>query len=268
MSGGGDCYDDRECRRGFCARNTCPGSCTAYVPLQGDCSAFDARCEPGMFCDFGTTPRRCVHMPGDGEGCYMSLFCADGLQCNDAGLCETPGASGFGAIGDGCGDGLPECNPANAWCDDETGQCAAYKAKGEACNQLSTNECGPSISHTCAGFVVDDSVNPPVITPGNCQPWSQEGGPCVAPPILVSGCATGLVCVNGQCANPPSSGPCAEGDLTGSIFSGGGLCDRSAYCDDQNQCAPRQAAGEACSRDVECLGRCIGTQCAALCAAP
>ena len=147
---GGSCHADStdyayECAEGYCTTETCPGTCTAYASLggdcelepkacdrrvaycnsEGDCQAFvepggscdNAQCTPGDFCRLDETEggSRCVPAIEPGGNCDPALAqCAQNLECY-LGVCtdQVP-------LGAECVD-TAHC-PASAYCD---GTCIA-----------------------------------------------------------------------------------------------------------------------------------------------
>jgi hypothetical protein len=110
-------------------------------------------------------------------------------------------------------------------------------ADGDAC--LSTAECGSKNSFCSAGQ--------------KCVARPSEGQPCG------TGCATGLFCSAGTCRTQLDTG----GACTSAIQCRDGLfCDLAAV---PSACAPRHAAGEACTSNAACTstqcnpGTCAGT---------
>jgi hypothetical protein len=84
------------------------------------------------------------------------------------------------------------------------------------------------------------------VTPGTCASPLDVGGACVpmTGEVAVTGCATGLDCVGGHCAVPPTSGPCGpQGD-----------CKTGFFCTYTGSCAAQKPAGAPCGQDAECAG--------------
>lgn len=168
VANGNACLDDFECADGQCLVGaSCPGICTAYVGLNGVCSAAGAQCAQGLLCDpnnrcIATTPPAKQGQACATGGCEAGLYCDPGPKTcapkKKSGSCA--GAPDACAVGYACVGG---------------GSCVVYSGRGERCGQDA--ECG-------WGWACID---------GACGPAPAIGSPC-ASSVGGATCTRGAYC--------------------------------------------------------------------------
>ncbi len=251
---------------GNCA--TCPGGETACVGLcvneqsdMNNCGSCGAVCPTGGSCVNGacTCPSSDVLCSGS---CVNEQ--TDPIHC---GACGT-----FCPVAATCRGGTCVCPSGEAWCGDycvdEETDLAHCGACGIVCPPAATCQGGscicPSGESACGGYCVDertDSVNcggcgescpasAPTCAAGTCTctMGTSCDGVCVdeqADPNNCgqcgATCASGLVCENGVCGNPPS---CAPGHILSTPISLAGTTD----------CGPGGSGTESCCASLEVTG--------------
>ena len=184
--------------------------------------------------------------------------CATSAQCS-GGVCDSSGTTnptseivcGVCAsdvpVGGSC-TGTATCDPASGSC--VNGTCVAYATQGAACGTTAP-------SATCGGSLL--------CTNGTCQPAPTQGQACTTQCLLpyrcISGtcaqavaqggacksgevdCASGLVCTNGQCAQPTFA---QVGQPCGAQTTA--TCGAGLYCDSMSTtCKARVSSGGACT---------------------
>jgi hypothetical protein len=215
-------FDEESCDRVF------EGTIESGNPCWIDEQCISQSCEVdacAMACCQGT----CIAPPPDagvGEGCFGSgQDCVDGAYCDfETGLCAAEKAAGEACPGGyGCEGGLACIS----------GSCEVPPGEGEPCAEL---QCA-------APFACD-------IDSGTCQRLRGEGQACNPEASI---CALGLTC------NPSSSTCTAPGGIgspcAGDFFFGG--CAGEAYCaydfeTGEGTCQPRVANGGACDDARAC----------------
>jgi hypothetical protein len=251
---GGTCYTGSDCTPSaycngisFGSVGVCPSTCVGYLQAGSDCTG-PGRCAPETACDGGV----CAPLPGNGNSCDPSIGCQTGFYCN-GGICGPAG-------------GLGESCPCQAGFYCLSGTCATLVQDGGTCavDQLHAN------ASECAAPLVcfasqNDGTN---FDAGACLPASDVNGHCLV--VLpgfngVNGCAQGLVCNNGTCEIPPSSGSCNSSSYPS--------CEIVAhYCDPNSMsCQPTKTDGTMCVNSNECqVGRCLsgGTCGSGVCLSP
>ncbi len=176
--------------------DACADTVTGTVADGGQC-AIDAECISEI-CDVPTCPDQCCQ-----------------------GTCAA-GSPGPGEIGEACAtnDGCRE----GVYCDQAAHACAALKAAGTACQQLS--ECAYNLG--CAG------------TPRTCQPL----------PTL------GQACPDNQCRDAgtycTAAKVCAKVGLPGDACTTRMDCSFYYVCDATNHCAVGPHVGESCAVNTRC----------------
>lgn len=187
-------------------------------------------CEPG-----GTL---CVARPGPGDACPIGV-CADGLACDAANRCVTPGSAGADCAIDGeCADGLV-CAPG--------GSCASPLPVDATCER--PEQCDAGL--VCDGGVCEAAAalggacdGPAACGTGRACARAPETRTCADPLGLGDvcagdGCDVGLACAEDECVALPGDGdPCLDG------FA----CDVGLTCEDGvGTCRPLPALGETCA---------------------
>lgn len=234
-----------ECAAGTCGgtdSNTCPSTCPTDVLSEGaECSLIRGpQCDTraGLRCSGSV----CVKPAGQGAACVDNLGCASGFICVDS-KCAPLAKEGGGCSEDAsCAVGL--------FCQDN--HCAVRKAEGQRCS-VGPDEVDPALRGAqcqdgllCKGGGLDSQGNP---IPGTCSKPSAEGGACVTiadASDYLTGCLSGLNCVNGACVLPAVSGPCASfSDCRPGV----------AYCADDGTCQPLRDNGAACDIPPQCKSR-------------
>ncbi|HMR77223.1 MAG TPA: Dickkopf N-terminal cysteine-rich domain-containing protein [Polyangiaceae bacterium] len=153
---GGDCHPYKfatECASGYCKADACPGKCTPFVALGGNCDddnlcdptiahcqngkcvkyvaegaeCSTIQCEPGLSCIFtSATQQHCVTLKKPGESCTYPTQCSPGVCLG--GQCVSPSPSGGTCVTGSC--------PATERCDTDqgiTGTCKPHPGVGQAC---------------------------------------------------------------------------------------------------------------------------------------
>jgi hypothetical protein len=223
-----------ECATGRCEPATpgeCPATCRAAGPEGASCTDIPCDLRAGLRCISSV----CSRLHAAGESCKSPSDCAAGLFCSALELCVPRAAEQASCDSDA------EC-AAGLFCDlsREGGLCRKRFAQGEAC----TTGLAEAIDFACAdglvcrGFIFRKAGS----TPGTCAPPGEAGATCVAG-ADVSGCAGGLLCAAGTCADKPVSGPCTvnEDCKDGVAYCDGSACRlllaEGASCTDSTQCA-------------------------------
>jgi hypothetical protein len=232
LAPGAPCDWIYECAAGTCSPDV-PGQCPATCkPVSGEGGPCDPGCDErlGLRC----IDNVCSKLHTASQKCGSDSDCAAGLWCDGFGACaERAFAQAVCQDDHQCADGL--------WCDrsPEGGLCRAQIATGQPCTAASAeaivNACVPG--DVCKGFTFAKSG----ATAGTCAPAGDVGASCVAA-AQVSGCADGLACVNGACAQKPVSGPCTSDD---------DCREGAAYCDGSS-CQLLKADGAGCASNDEC----------------
>jgi hypothetical protein len=225
-----------ECAAGRCepaSPGACPAACGPVAGEGGSCAAMPCDLRAGLRC----IDRVCSRLRAAGGGCRSSSDCGRGLFCTAVQKCAARGGEQAGCDADEeCAVGL--------FCDvsREGGLCRKRFAQGEACTTGSAEAirlaCADGM--VCRGF----SYAKAGATAGVCAAAGEPGASCVAS-AQVSGCAEGLSCVGGTCAEKSVSGPCAQDDE---------CRDGVAYCDGAN-CRLLLANGAACAASSQCEER-------------
>jgi hypothetical protein len=225
-----------ECAEGFCSSNACPGICSAYSEVGGDCDGFSTACDPALaYCD---GQNKCQAYGALGDTCTV-IQCAPGDLCRYDAEQQLDVCVGQVALGDDCAPRLNQCRGL-ATCLE--GTCVAAVALDEPC--LSNANC-PATAY-CA------------VT---CQPRA----------ALTESCANGVQCVEGAgcaadiCVSLGGAGegcPCAAGlwcDAANECQPRGdvgdecnpqflGTCAVPLFCDPATStCAERAALDETCN---------------------
>jgi hypothetical protein len=206
---GGACLVDFDCASGHCVVGaSCPGVCTAYVGVGGDCSAAGARCAPGLGCGGGRCVAVTTPSATQGQPC-VSGTCASGLYCDPTtSKCAPSKKSGSCA-------GAPDACMFGYACV-ESGVCVALAGRGERCGPEA--RCG-------AGWACSDGV---------CGPPPGIGAPCASG----SG-RTGLECAYGAYCDTSPIPTCRE------LKPGGAACGSAwecrSYVCTAGACAPEPA---------------------------
>lgn len=234
---GGSCSWTFECAQGFCVRGDsgCPSTCIPVVAPGGTCPGKgNAQCDARA--GYGCVNSVCTGLLGAGAACKFTSNCDPAFFCDASSLCAPRGNELASCEQD------EECAP-GLYCrlTSSGGLCNKKVARGKPCGEdeahaiAADSECADGL--LCAGFV-QRKGSP---APGTCLPPAEVGSSCNGA-ADVNGCATGLNCVSGRCAMPPTSGPCVNG-----------ACLRGeAFCDAAGKCQALKAAGAACADGSEC----------------
>jgi len=221
-----------ECEQGRCAptvAGACPSTCAGASGEGGPCQpACDLRL--GLRC----IDNLCSKLHNVDDKCSSDDDCALDLYCDGFGKCSVRAFLQASCEGnDQCAAGL--------FCDQgpEGGLCRTRFTQGQSCTAASADAivfaCADGLS--CKGF----SFAKTGATAGTCAATGEIGAGCVAS-AQITGCANGLRCQAGVCADKPTSGPCTSNDD----------CKNGvAYCDGTN-CQLLLAAGATCASSDQC----------------
>lgn len=202
----GECLDSfssvvRDCSaEGDSLSDACDRMLVGLIPEGQGCEG-DDECQPGLECHDSA----CTEMPGAGETCLQTLYCAEDLFCADDGRCEAPRGSGRP-----CPEGDEACGD-DLYCDSVTSTCQPPLSVGESCaadswacgeglycpetSQLCTKlpgaggDCEPSSGECAAGLYCDATAR--------CQPLKDAG----------EACGEDAECLSDECPD----GTCAAG---------------------------------------------------------
>lgn len=233
VAAGGSCNWLYECATGRCepeSAGACPATCK---PVAGN----GASC-PDPACDFRAGLRCidnvCSALHTAGQKCKSVDDCGVDFYCDATDQCAARGGELASCEENGqCAAGL--------FCDvsSEGGLCKKQIAPGQACTATSLgairNACVDG--SVCKGFAFTKTAS----TKGTCTALGDVGAACAAT-ADVTGCAEGLVCTNGKCAEKPVSGSCAQDDdcKEGVAYCDGAACqllkDAGAACADAKEC--------------------------------
>ena len=225
-----------ECAQGRCEpalAGGCPASCGTAAGEGQSCADSPCDLRAGLRCIENVCSR--LHAPGG--KCSSDSDCAPGLYCDGFDKCSTRAFEQASCQSDTeCATGL--------FCDAgaEGGLCRKRFAQGASCTAASEQSIATACAEglVCKGFRFAKTG----ATPGTCVTLGQIGAACVAS-AQVTGCAEGLSCNGGFCADKPTSGACAAPE---------DCKDGVAYCDG-SQCKPLKGVGDACATSEECESR-------------
>jgi hypothetical protein len=232
VAAGGSCDWLYECATGRCepeSPGACPAKCAGVVGAGGTCSAGPCDLRAGLRC----IDNVCSTLHVAGSKCKSTDDCAIDLYCDASDQCSPRGAEQASCQADAeCADGR--------FCDatPEGGLCRTRSAQGQICTASSAESIVSACvdGNVCKGFTFTKEAT----TTGQCAALGDVGAGCVN--AGVTGCANGLVCVSGKCAEKPVSGPCTQDD---------DCKDGVAYCDGAN-CQLLKDDGAACAASSEC----------------
>lgn len=186
----GQCFLDS----GIASATSYCGTCKAFVPEGGDCSA--SACEPGLGC---SSANRCIRGAAAGAPCGDRFDCGGTLQCV-GGTCTPPLQQGA-ACSPGSTTGGSCETLKNLFCVQigpsvTSTQCqpATFAAAGQPCGFDAGKIILCGAGGDCTG--IDETTGK-----GTCTAALAEGAAC----SLEAGgaaCAVGLDCANGVCAKP------------------------------------------------------------------
>jgi hypothetical protein len=274
-----DCDDPGACVDGLCCDGVCGGTCESCNGADtgladGECHAVQALSDPADECDAMAGIDACN---GAGE-----CQCEDGAQNGNESDVDCGGSSCDACPdGDTCG-GDADC--VSAHCAD--GVCCDVACNGtcEGCVNAKTNApdgtCAPVPAQTDPDTECSDQgacmQNGLCDGSGSCALYA-SGSPCGSAQSCMGGIETNQDTCDGlgncidnmtEVCAPYVCGPmaclmsCAQN----------GDCDPSSYCGGMT-CQPKQANGQTCGGDVQCLsghcadGVCCDTACGGLCEA-
>jgi hypothetical protein len=181
----------------------CDTMLVGVIPAGQGCES-DSDCQPGLECHSSA----CTAMPGQGDPCLDSSYCAEDLFCADDGRCEAPRGRG-----EACPEGGEACAD-DLYCDSATTTCQPPLGAGASCAADSW-ACGDGLY--CAEAT------------STCTRYPGSGGDCAAS----SGqCAEGLYCdATDRCQAQKNAGEactddaeCKSDDCTNSVCAGAGTC--------------------------------------------
>jgi hypothetical protein len=233
VAAGGSCEWLFECASGRCepeSAGSCPAKCITAAGVGQSCNAGPCDLRAGLRC----IDNVCSQLHTVDQKCSSSTDCAIDLYCDGFNKCSVRAFEQASCQTDEeCADGL--------FCDAsaEGGLCRKKIAQGASCTAAS--------AQSIAGACVDGSVckgfssTKTATTPGTCTALGDVGAACVAS-AQVTGCADGLLCASGKCAEKPVSGPCTQDDDCKEGF---------AYCDGA-ACQLLKNDGVACVASNEC----------------
>ncbi|MGC4121001.1 MAG: Dickkopf N-terminal cysteine-rich domain-containing protein [Myxococcales bacterium] len=270
---------------GYCAVGRCVGGVCTDVPLPGDgqpCS--DQGCSDGLGCAGRTDagPGTCRPLATQGEACNgANPPCGECLSCSQSsgGTCQK-----YPAEGDSCAPDAGAAlfgNLAHLYCQ-PSGTLALKPRTGQPCTAASSclyeeDYCRfmaegaseglcmrrPGMCEPCGRRfdLTDDCLHGRCFYTealvGVCAPQATDGEGCDGQALR---CADGLACVAGRCKPLPSAAGAPCGDF--------GTCAAGLYCPANDSgvptCLAKQASGEPCASDDQCLtglcsdqGRCL-----------
>ena len=235
LAQGQSCRWIYECAQGRCepsAPGVCPATCRSVASANQTCGDTPCDLRAGLRC----IDNLCSKLHAAEEKCSSDGDCALGLYCDGFGKCSLQAFEQASCSGsDQCADGL--------FCDlgAEGGLCRKRFAQGQSCT-AGAEAIGFACvdGQVCKGF----SFAKTGATPGTCAPTGQIGAGCVVS-AQVTGCANGLRCQSGVCADKPTAGPCTSND---------DCKDGVAFCNG-TQCQPLGADGATCASSDRCASR-------------
>jgi hypothetical protein len=225
---GSPCNTDQDCVGGSCVyRNSCPGTCLAYRTLGESCGS---PIQGGGTCAVNGVATPCEPLWGD---CMPD----SGLACDpEAHQCLSIPPVVIADAGEPCSIFGATCNT-GLYCAGifpDNGTCEPSVQDGGSC-LIENPGCANGL--VCVGYGTNAGV---------CQPMAPVGGNCLMPTGSSqgnSGCQQWLQCVQGQCEQPPASGPCLNGACQEDV----------AFCDQTTgTCEPLRANGTPCSDPIQC----------------
>jgi len=275
LANGAGCSDSQECAAGYCdfAAATCPGTCTAFVALDGACSHGEA-CAASLACD--------------GVRCVAPTTVAAGSACDgEVRVCAAGSACGFdpktwtnvclpiGSLGDACVN-FQGCAPA-LLCDVmATGTCLDLAPRGASCAAAACNPildfCSPATSTCTAIPTLGQSCAESGSCAGDSYCDAMGSGTCVALPGPGEDCTvtmsmSGPSCSGtAHCAYDPvaHTATCVAPITAGGTCTSNGTCIAGYYCDavrpSPGSCVVQKGPGSTCAdhwdcqEGLECLG--------------
>jgi hypothetical protein len=227
IDGGSPCNTDQDCVGGSCVYLTsCPGTCLAYRTRGESCGS---PVQGGSTCTVNGVPTPCEPLWGD---CTPG----SGLACDPiAHQCLPIPPVVIADAGEPCSIFGATCNT-GLYCAGifpDNGTCEPFVQDGGSCG-IGT-QCAAGL--VCAGYGTSADA-------GVCRPPAPVGGSCLTPTggnMGNSGCQSSLVCVQGQCEQPPATGPCVNGACQEDVA----FCDKTI-----GTCQPLWANGTPCSQPV------------------
>ncbi len=145
-AGGNPCEGDDDSAEGtFC--NSRSDVCEPLRALGDECDEYDAPCEHGLYCDFGS--QTCVASPGAGEPCDSDSGCAGGAVCGSDGTCVAQVG-----LGEECMEvsyGVTTCAE-GLYCNTSTtpAVCVTALANGERCTRAEECASGYCVNGWCS----------------------------------------------------------------------------------------------------------------------
>jgi hypothetical protein len=234
VAAGGSCNWLYECSTGRCdpqGPGVCPATCGTVAGEGVPCSTAPCDLRAGLRC----IDNVCSRLHTVDQKCSSSFDCALGLFCDGISSKCAPRTfeQASCASNEECAAGL--------FCDvsPQGGLCRRKIAQGQSCTAASAKSSRSACAdgNVCKGYTFAKSG----VTPGACAALGDLGASCIAA-AQITGCAGGLVCTAGACADKPVSGPCAQPEDCKEGF---------AYCDG-SQCHLLKAEGTACASSPEC----------------
>jgi hypothetical protein len=219
---GAPCQLHEECIDGYCNTATCPGTCVRRAELGGQCYS-GSQCLSGVCGEEGCAAEpTAVSNILDGMPCSTlptdSRYCAQGLWCNEAGVCQRPVAALApcaddddvcvdGHICTRSADGLSTCVrlvvlPEGARCEDFLE--AMAEGELQLCNYIRLESC---VEGVCTRFSTGEAGDPCIenesrstCNEGNYCDWDSDV--CVADTQVGQACSSSQECncQNGVCS--------------------------------------------------------------------
>lgn len=249
---GQPCFGTFECAQGICPSVTgdaCPAVCPVVAKAGEACSLLggsDCDVRAGLRCSGGT----CVAPKEQGAACEDNFGCESGL------VCVTNVCVPLRGDHQGCSQDA-SCQP-GFFCaagGDEGGVCEARLSAGMACGGAEAEDANAAFRHVqcedglvCLLAGLDENGTS---VSGTCGDAHDLGGDCTVEPsgwqVFETGCKSGLVCNEGKCEMPPSTGAAC-----GPHFS---CAAEEAFCDPMTTvCTALKPNGAPCTIDPECEG--------------
>lgn len=235
-----ECVNDGWCDQG--AVSTCPGQCSARVPVDGGTFANDlGQCVRGAYAyDFtGTGGYQCVTPAASGSSCAVlgqgidRQRCATGTTCDVSNLCSPLGGAAANCSID------DECQP-QLYC--VNGSCGALPGADAGCNTTS------GFGTDCLeGLECDFSAS----ANGTCSPLATANGDCSS-----LDCAPDLFCDTTSSLCQPKVG--LDAGCTYNECSPGFFCNTGSAA--TGTCAALRVEGESCTGSQDCV---LGLDCGA-----
>ncbi len=238
----------RSCTSGQCVDAPTPAPCANNLNCAADSASclsactLDSDCQGGFFCggDAACHPRIAqanpcdatnhgtavdCSQPGSCGGCGTSLFCTDGVCCDESPT-QCGGCSACAAKTGTCAPVLANNDPHGA-CTAATGACQQTTCDGQGSCANTGNSCGTNACNLANNQLTTNTCQKGTCTPNAALP-----------------CPNAATCKNATMCN----GGCAQDSD----------CVSTSYCGGDAACHPRKAIGVACNlTDHPASGACL-----------